>query len=72
MKTTSSTTIISKALNSDIKPGAGNSRHPGNKKYATLVDLKKKAFVLADTKGKDQIVMEVYKEIQHMNPPGRF
>ena len=61
-----------KALNNDIKPGAGNSRHHGNRYYANLVDRNKKAFVLADPKGKDQVVKKIYNEIQQMEPPGRF
>ena len=51
----------------DILPGAGNNRHTGNKLYTRLIDGNKKAFVLADAKGKHQIVLQVYNQIQ-----GRF
>merc|ERR1712045_119684 len=51
----------------DILPGAGKNRHTGNKLYARLVDANKEAFVLADVRGKDQIVLNVYKKVQ-----GRF
>lgn len=67
-----SSTKFVKALNNDIKPGAGNCRHHGNKHYGSLVDRNKKAFVLADAKGKDKVVKKIYNEIQQMKPPGRF
>ena len=51
----------------DILPGAGNNRHTGNRLYIRLIDRNKKAFVLADAKYKDQIVLQVYNKVQ-----GRF
>ena len=61
-----------KPQTNDVIPKAGNSHHPGNRKYVDLVDSKKKAFVkagfLADPKqGKYKVVMEVYIEFT-----GRF
>ena len=58
----------------DVKPGAGNYNHPGNKIYLQLVDKKKKEFVLAgqDLNKRDVIVRQIYKEIQVLKPSGRF
>ena len=56
----------------DVKPGAGNHSHPGNRYYIQLIDENKKAFVLADSKKKKSIVNQVYSQIRQLDPPGRF
>ena len=59
----SSTTCVKPQAN-DILPGPGCSRNPGNKLYVSLIDGNKKTFVLADARGKDQIVLKIYNKIQ--------
>ena len=56
----------------DVKSGAGNHSHPGNKYYTQLIDVNKKAFVLANSRRRTSIVNQIYTQIRQLDPPGRF
>ena len=68
MNNNSRSKVYIKPGDNDVKPNGGNHSHPGNKKYVKMVEKRKVLFVLADTKGKEAIVLGIYNSIL----PGRF
>ncbi|KAL7461587.1 hypothetical protein ACHAXS_002004 [Conticribra weissflogii] len=52
--------------------GTGFAIHEGNVKFRSIVEARKQEYRIAQHKEKKNIVISIIRQIQSMNPPGRF
>ena len=58
------TVLYTEPKTHDIKPNGGNHSHPGNKRYANIIRESKIEYVLADAKGKSEVIIRVYNTLK--------